>query len=174
MGPSYGASNAPLDPGSGGGKNGGTGGGCGGGAVRIEVNGAVTLDGTVTANGGDNRGWSGAGSGGAIFISCASFAGNANGILQTIGGISSSAPGGGGGGRIAVWVNVPNNMRNRYLITYGADGRAVARSSEWPQFSGTLSVAPGAGYFTYPEPDGPYPGTCFFFKYVKGTTLAAD
>ena len=169
----YGSTNAPLDPGSGGGYDTGysDNGGAGGGAVRIEAAGAVTLDGTVSANGESENQYAGGGSGGGILIIGGSFTGGAGGILRANGGDFSSRGGGGGGGRIAVWVDVPPNIRSGYLAGEGAAGRAVARSIAWPQFLGTLSVANGRGYYSLPDTRGACPGTCFIFRYVKGAQL---
>lgn len=110
-GPIYGAANAPTAPGSGGGAStvlrGGNG-GAGGGAVRIEADGAVTINGTVTARGGrgtnvpDRRG--AGGSGGAVYITCNRLAG-INGLVAADGGSSLNVGGGGGGGRIALNYN---------------------------------------------------------------------
>ncbi len=167
----YGSTNVPFDPGSGGG-NGYNNGGAGGGAVRIEAGGAVTINGTVSANGGDGTSRGGGGSGGAIYILCNSFAGT-NGIFRANGGDKGgSGGGGGGGGRIAVWVDVPPRIRERYLSGDGAAGRAVALSTAWPQFTGTLAVTDGLGVYRLPDTRGAYPGTCFFFRYVRGARLA--
>ncbi len=105
-GPAYGSTNAPLDPGSGGGANSdyATAPGHGGGAVRIAASGTVMIEGTVTANGSGSTGTGGGGgSGGAIFITCNRFGGSSNGLLQANGGGGFPVyGGGGGGGRIAV------------------------------------------------------------------------
>ncbi len=76
---SYGLTNAPVDPGSGGGGNvpGG-----GGGAVRIDAAGAVTLNGLIDASGRQATTHGGPGSGGSIYISCRTFAGTADGLLR--------------------------------------------------------------------------------------------
>ena len=102
----YGSSNAPVDPGSGGGRvvNDAN----GGGLVHVEASGTVQLDGIITANGQSDTGGdrSGGGSGGGIYIRCLHFAGNgslsANGANQL-----TWSGGGGGGGRIAVWMLKP-------------------------------------------------------------------
>ena len=119
----YGSSNAPADPGSGGSGPDWNGsgtvalfcvgrGGKGGGLVRIEApNGMVTLNGTITANGraGDGSGARGGagGSGGGVYIVCRTFKGSATGQIRATGGNGDSGAayscGGGGGGRIAIW-----------------------------------------------------------------------
>jgi len=99
-GATYGSSNAPVDPGSGGG---GLAAASGGGAIRIQAT-NITVNGLITANGGNDSGSAkGAGSGGGIYITCSTFSGS-HGIVQANGGIGNSGygMGGGGGGRIAV------------------------------------------------------------------------
>ncbi len=166
-----GDTNAPALPGSGGGGNSTTYGGAGGGLVAIQAAGMVTIDGTLTAN-GTTGGQGGGGAGGGININCASFGGSSTGALLSAAGINGGSDvGAGGGGRIAVWVDVPQNIRTRYIASTGADGRAVARLTNWPAFSGTFSVANGTGYRNPPTNGCALPGTVFFFKYLKGGQL---
>ena len=106
-GQTYGSSNAPVDPGSGGGGLTSHGsGGRGGGLVHLEVDNALILDGTIRADGQNvsEATWDGGGgSGGGIYIKCLRFGGVAP-ILSAIGGSGgTSYCGGGGGGRIAIW-----------------------------------------------------------------------
>jgi hypothetical protein len=116
----YGSAQAPLAPGSGGFSTGGT---AGGGAVRIEAQGAVTVNGEITADTSGNV--AAPGSGGGIYITCETFAGS-GGTVSAEGGYPfySSGNGGGGGGRIAV------------------DYDTVAQAGE-PVPDVTFSVAPG-------------------------------
>lgn len=95
----YGVSNAPLCPGSGGGGASGNGpGGNGGGAIRIQVDGTVMVNGTISAGGqAGTAAHAGGGSGGSIFITCKIFSGS-GGVVSANGGGND----GGGGGRIAV------------------------------------------------------------------------
>ncbi len=114
-GQTYGESNAPVLPGSGAQAGYGTSypynGPYGGGSVQIRATDTVLVQGTITANGGDGGSSCGpAASGGAIYISCRTFIGDSNGILQANGGTglwgystANISGGGGGGGRIAVW-----------------------------------------------------------------------
>ncbi|MBI2437883.1 MAG: hypothetical protein HYV36_03600 [Lentisphaerae bacterium] len=111
VGPTYGSSNAPIDPGSGGARYSTdySSGGAGGGAIRIEaVN--VTLNGTLAADASDASGtYGGGGSGGSIYVRCRLFGGGTDALLIAAGGnalvgaVPSNGSGGGGGGRIAVW-----------------------------------------------------------------------
>lgn len=119
-GATYGVSNAPAFPGSGGAARTGyadTLGSAGGGLVRIKAAEGVTVSGTITAN-GSGPGY-GAGSGGAIYIGCLKFAGNSAGLLSAKGGNASPDNGSGGGGRIAVW-RVPS--KHSYQGAYSAAG----------------------------------------------------
>ena len=104
----YGSSNAPVQPGSGGARCGGQySGGEGGGLVRIEAAGSVAINGTIDARGTDCQyDHDGAGSGGGIYLVCRFLSGN--GSLRADGAgyqaaTASRNGGDGGGGRIAVW-----------------------------------------------------------------------
>lgn len=110
-GPTYGSSNAPLDPGSGGRGSQeapATDGPAGGGSVQIRAVKTVAIQGTISANGGGGFYSDGGGaSGGGIYITCRTFIGNSNGVLRANGGAGYNqityGGGGGGGGRVAVW-----------------------------------------------------------------------
>ncbi|MBI3986358.1 MAG: hypothetical protein HY343_05535, partial [Lentisphaerae bacterium] len=102
----YGASNAPVFPGSGSTVSWWVSyyaGGNGGGAVWIDASGLVTINGVISANGQHTIGVNGGsgGSGGGIFISCQALAGT-SGVVWAKGNVTNSFYGGGGGGRIAV------------------------------------------------------------------------
>jgi len=103
--PTYGLTNAPGDPGSGGGckSQNGSIGGNGGGYVRIQATGQALINGTINADGGGGIGGDGGGggSGGGVWISCSTFSAT-NGAVSASGGDGCSLAGGGGGGRIAV------------------------------------------------------------------------
>jgi len=110
-GGTYGSTNAPTEPGSG--AKAATSvfkyGPYGGGSVQIRAGKTVTLLGAITANGGSGEDYYGGGaSGGGIYITCRTFIGTSNALLQANGGSGAGIPGnwgggGGGGGRIAVW-----------------------------------------------------------------------
>jgi hypothetical protein len=98
----YGSLLQPVDLGSGGGSDGVCGGGCpggaGGGAVRLNVDGTLTVNGQLTANG---MGGAGGGSGGSLFVSAGTLTGI--GMISATGGATGDTyAGGGGGGRIAL------------------------------------------------------------------------
>jgi hypothetical protein len=98
-GPSYGSSNAPAGPGSGGVPYQSARGLSGGGLIRIEASGTIAVNGTLTANSATG---SGPGSGGGIYLRCRRFTGGGQ-LLANGGGSGSTLAAGGGGGRIAVW-----------------------------------------------------------------------
>ena len=106
----YGVSNAPVSLGSGGGidfdfSNPVS---YGGGAIHLQaLSGAITVDGTVSANGGDGnqRHSAGGGSGGSVWMECRKLLGT--GSITATGGAGGSSGGwsiggGGGGGRICL------------------------------------------------------------------------
>jgi hypothetical protein len=108
----YGSSNAPVQPGSGGGGTTTVSwrGGRGGGLVRIEAIGTVALNGSILADGsraGSSGSLAGGGSGGGIYIRCHRLSGGSQGLLRANGADAWTGSvwngGGGGGGRIAVW-----------------------------------------------------------------------
>ncbi len=167
-GPIYGRTNAPTQPGSGGGGNSLT--GHGGGSVRIDAVGTVTIDGTVTAKGGSPS-HGGGGSGGGIFISCARFEGAESGLLLAEGGDrnvtgSTSKGGTGGGGRIAVAIGV--SAADVQSLIDGDPVANVFTSERCGKYRGNYSVANGAPLATWhPWPTGDHhegePGT---FRFV--------
>ena len=99
----YGSFAAPADPGSG-----GVGAGHAGGVVRVTASGAITINGTITANGvyGNVGAAYGSGSGGSVWLDCWTLAGT-GGVVTANGGAvgGSDTSGTGGGGRIAVIYN---------------------------------------------------------------------
>jgi hypothetical protein len=113
-GKTYGSSNAPIHPGSGGGSDFAGFGGRGGGLIRIETEQDIRLDGMLLANSpmpaiGQGSG----GSGGGIFVLCGEFQGNVTGMLTADGGSrgSTGSTAGGGGGRIAVGIGLTDLQR---------------------------------------------------------------
>lgn len=102
----YGSAEWPEDPGTGGS------GAAGGGAIRIDLAGTLTVNGTITANGGASKHVnsgvnSGGGSGGGIAIACETIIGS--GTVRANGGEFTGSGGGGGGtggGRVAVRYDV--------------------------------------------------------------------
>jgi hypothetical protein len=108
-GETYGLSNNPVWPGSGGGGGDGAGyvGGHGGGYIKVVSSNEIRVDGTISANGGGGATRGGGGSGGGVYLYCRTICGNgtisANGTDGTIFG-----GGGGGGGRIAIFYIISN------------------------------------------------------------------
>ncbi|MBI3296976.1 MAG: hypothetical protein HYZ75_02340 [Elusimicrobia bacterium] len=120
-------------------------GGNGGGIVSINVQGTLTLSGSVKANGnvggtGSGNAGGGGGAGGTININAASVTGN--GVLQANGGNAAGNPlgGGGSGGRV------------RLVIT-GSDSYTAANLNSIRAVGGTGSAtaAPGPVYITTPS-----------------------
>ena len=163
-----GTTNAPIDPGSGGGTVGVALGGSGGGLIRIQASGTVTINGSLKANG--RRGASpsggytgGGGAGGGIFVNCSRYSGS--GAMQANGGTSATPGGGGGGGRIAVWSGVPQARMDQYLATENVKG--VVKSATLSGYDGSSLTAFGTGYTNLP-PGGAESGTQWFFTWKPG------
>lgn len=103
-GPTYGSVDAPDRLGSGGS---GDSAGFGGGALILEVDGVLTVDGTLSSHGGDGGLNTGGGSGGSVLLQARTLSGE--GIIGADGGNGTgSGRAGGGGGRIAV--DTPTNL----------------------------------------------------------------
>ncbi len=103
----YGSARQPTDLGSGGSYHGGS---PGGGAIRVEVAGALALNGEVTADGAYSHNYDG-GAGGSIWVTAGTLTGN--GFFTADGGWGG-ANRDGGGGRIAVY---SDNMTNFTGVT---------------------------------------------------------
>lgn len=164
---SYGVTNAPIEPGSGG-K--GAGFGLGGGVIWIDAAGTMTLQGTITANGlyGGNGGYGG-GAGGAIYLSCAKLIGASNSLLRAAGGDAGTFfgyPGGGAGGRIAVWIGVSPERRAAFLS--GQPIPSIRIQSTHETFTGILSVTNGLGWRNPPDPAAAQSGTTVFLDNPAG------
>jgi hypothetical protein len=120
-GGTYGSSNQPIDFGAAGGSlpqlpdfsQ-------GGGVIRLNVSGALSVAGSISANGGDGIiDGSGGGSGGSIWINAQSFSGS--GAVTVNGGMGeSSEGGGGGGGRIAIYAGT--NLFSGGIFASGGEG----------------------------------------------------
>jgi hypothetical protein len=113
-GSTYGSSTQPTSLGSGGGSGSAAGrfGGAGGGAIKLIVNGTLTVNGILSANGAPGytaTGYStygGGGSGGSIWIQTGILAGG--GLISAYGASNigtNFTAGAGGGGRIAIYYN---------------------------------------------------------------------
>jgi len=128
----YGSVAEPIELGSGGGGNVfQTKGGVGGGAIRLDVNGMLAVNGSISANGTDGFAFkalywgvdrSGGGSGGSIFITAGTFTGG--GTIESNGGNGGTgwadSAGGGSGGRIAVYSDT--NMFTGTMLASGGAG----------------------------------------------------
>ncbi len=165
-----GSSNAPVEPGSGGG---GSYYGFGGGSVRIQASNAITVNGTIQANGYNNSGadaaanHGGGGSGGGIFLVSPAFSGAASGLLSADGGNgrdwgATIKGGSGGGGRISVVVGLLDTTEINQLIAGEPVSRILCYESH-ANYLGSTSVAKGT--IVSGTPDSIYegqPGTQVF------------
>ncbi|GAB4146262.1 MAG: hypothetical protein OHK0017_06560 [Patescibacteria group bacterium] len=99
----YGSITQPTDLGSGSGYSGCGGvGASGGGAIKLNVNGTLTNNGSISANGTNApSSYIGGGSGGSLWVIANTIAGN--GTFSANGGAGGYQAGGGGGGRIAMY-----------------------------------------------------------------------
>lgn len=123
-GATYGSSNMPVTWGSAGGvSNSPAGFSQGGGAIRLVIDGTLTLNGNISANGNNGtsqNGPGGGGSGGSIWVDVATaFAGNGSVTANGAAGYSGQG-GGGGGGRIAIYTS--NNLFSGTASAGGGNG----------------------------------------------------
>lgn len=157
-GVAYGSITNPVTVGSGGGYGGSGGvgsanGGPGGGAIKLEVSGTLTVNGSITADGGtgtqyiSSGNYGGGGAGGSIWIICGSLAGSsASALITTNGGAGYAAgyAGGGGGGRIALEYSGENNYLGAMRAWGGAGGQTGGAGTIFTKApgstNGTLTV----------------------------------
>ena len=125
----------PATLGSGGGGSSTYPGGSGGGAIHLVVNGALLLDGLVSANGSaPPLPGGGGGSGGSIWLTVGSLSGS--GRVSASGGSAPPPTGGGGsGGRIALY-SLTNDFAGSIVATGG--------SGFLPGAAGTLYIQTGS------------------------------
>jgi hypothetical protein len=89
-------------------------------------------------------------------------------VLSANGGQQGQAnSGGGGGGRIAVWCNMPDQLKVRALT--GNLARLILATNS-ASFTGTLSVTNGIGYTNTP-PGGAVSGTILFISPMPAGTV---
>jgi hypothetical protein len=121
-GSTYGSVTAPVDRGSGGGNYSSSApGGAGGGAIRMNVTGALLINGRISASGGAGVGQgTGGGSGGSVWLTAGTLAGA--GTISANGGAGNELGGGGGGGCIALQYGV--NAFEGIVSAYGGGGYA--------------------------------------------------
>ncbi len=143
----YGSPLVPTELGSGGGgaPYHESQGGAGGGTIRLNISGALSVDGTITANGAPAVGpGAGGGSGGGVWITCATLAGS--GAITANGSAGYAATGGGGGGgRIAIY-SCDIQMPPSHLSVAGGGGSTPG--SQGSKFFGSSSI----NIFLQPEP----------------------
>lgn len=150
-GPSYGSWLEPNEMGSGGGTSDDGQGGAGGGLIKLEVTGAVEVQGRITASGeSSSYRQTGGGSGGGIHIVASRISGT--GVILANGGsvYRNDGGGAGGGGRIALYasdaydftgsVTASNGDTDGY---YGGAGTVYLQTGNLP---GDLTIK-NNGYF---------------------------
>lgn len=171
-GQTYGSQSQPIDLGSGGG---GQSGAAGGGAIRLDVQGTLTVLGAIQANG--NQGNAG-GSGGSVYITCPTILGT--GLIEASGGpVFNGGWGSGGGGRVAVYGDrtgftgifraLPGqngNMGAAGTVFFGSLGYSISGIVALEGFAGT--TGPSTVTFEFREP-----GTLNIID-TKTVPLAAD
>jgi len=151
----YGWTNAPMQPGSGGGKSGWN--APGGGLVWIVASGVMVMDGVIQADGGASEG---GGSGGGVFLAGQELSGA--GTIRARGGGTNPYGGAGGGGRIAIWYAVPPDRTAG--IADGSNMRNIIVTNMYERFTGTLSATNAVG--GVPFDDGK-PGTVVFLTAIR-------
>jgi hypothetical protein len=139
--PTYGSPLTPTDLGSGGGAAGGT--SPGGGAIRVIVTGALTNNGTITADGGVSEG-TGGGSGGSIYVTAGTLAG-----VGTFTADGTLGPhNAGGGGRIAIYYATSTFNHGNITASAGGAGAtagSVALVVSPPTLTGVLPASASIG-----------------------------
>lgn len=142
-GPTYDSFAAPVQMGSGGTTELIVG-GRGGGALRLVVDGALVVDGDVTARGDSAQlvdAWDpGGGSGGSVWVTTASLAGA--GRFDASGGNAPNLGGGGGGGRIAV-ESATSTFAGTFRAAGGAGASALATGGAGTIWRYDLSLSRG-------------------------------
>lgn len=164
----YGDALRPYLPGSQGGNWDGA---LGGGALRIDVAGRVSNNGTISANGKDVGGSAGGGSGGGIWITCHKFVNGAEGSLLARGGNNTNNGGAGGGGRILVCENLTAEQVDALYATGVAPRKVTATevtdANAAEVFAGTVSAAGGTNV-KYSASNSYWSGTAGSVWWLKG------
>ncbi len=136
-GPSYGSILQPVTLGSQGANGSGGAGTAGGGAIRLVVDGKLTVDGRISSEGaGGPANDAGGGSGGSLWLTVGSLAGG--GTLSVNGGPGEWVEGGGGGGgRIALYYGA-NDFAGA-ITAYGGPSRRGGAGTIYTRRNGTAS-----------------------------------
>ncbi|MDD3648248.1 MAG: hypothetical protein PHS44_07185, partial [Candidatus Dojkabacteria bacterium] len=124
----YGEEESPITLGSGGGESARGGiGGSGGGAIKLQVSGTFTNNGSINGNGTNGLvltdTGAGGGAGGSVWIEAANFAGE--GLVTADGGNGGDASqhgGGGGGGRVVMLCTEGNTYDGIVTVAKGTGG----------------------------------------------------
>ena len=158
MGPCYGSILSPSNLGSGGA------GSAGGGAIKLTFGGALTLDGTVSANGEATQHYTG--SGGGICLTAASLVGT--GLLRANGGPGAGAYAQGSGGRVAIHLTAATSLAD---FTGSVSVKGSCDTVDEPYFH---SSSPGTYYYETAA-DGSGAGTILIDgSWVSDSNFVAD
>ncbi len=144
----YGSDRQPIDFGSGGGtgRGGSYTGGAGGGAIRLSVNGTLTVNGILEADGAAAN-YAGGGAGGSVLLRVGMLAGT--GRISAYGGFGRRSDGwgisggGGGGGRVAIYY-AANAWDPAGIISAAGGGS----SDRGPAQDGTVYMEQTTGNYT--------------------------
>ncbi|MBI5884062.1 MAG: hypothetical protein HZB91_13280 [Elusimicrobia bacterium] len=147
-GSTYETASAPVDLGSGGGGGNGAGGGAGGGLIALDVDGILTIDGTIRADGsagGSAGGFGGGGGSGGTINILASTLGGA-GLISAGGGAGGAGAtangGGGGGGRITTNNGAFGGSATTTGGSAGGAGASAGNAGTFSQGNGPLPTTP--------------------------------
>jgi hypothetical protein len=177
-GDSYGSVSSPLTIGSGGGNGNYGNGGSGGGAIKLIVNGGVSIEGEILADGGDGgpgNDSGGGGAGGSIWMSATEIAGI--GYMSAGGGDGATAGddgGGGGGGRISLTYASSTLSFSSLALTGGTgfengeDGTIYIFAPPDPVTNIEPTVSNAQIDLTWVAPTNPYtPAVTDYYVYYK-------
>jgi hypothetical protein len=177
-GDSYGSVSSPLTIGSGGGNGNYGNGGSGGGAIKLIVNGGVSIEGEILADGGDGgpgNDSGGGGAGGSIWMSATEITGI--GYMSAGGGDGATAGddgGGGGGGRISLTYASSTLSFSSLALTGGTgfengeDGTIYIFAPPDPVTNIEPTVSNAQIDLTWVAPTNPYtPAVTDYYVYYK-------
>lgn len=145
----YDRTNAPIQPGSGGG---GQWSGVGGGGIRLDVAGTASVLGTLSASAtsAEVTSYGGGGGGGSVFLMCGQLYMGTTTVITANGGrpggTGSKNGGGGGGGRIAVAIGLA--AADRQNLAAGQSPAGMTVFSRPAPSSAAISATGGVGYTT--------------------------
>jgi hypothetical protein len=154
----------PTQFGSGGGSSLPTTGSAGGAAMRLDVSGTLTVDGSISANGTDGTSsGAGGGSGGSLWLDVGTFSGS--GTIYAVGGDGEFFGGGGGGAGGRILVSCRSNQFAGNISANGGEGFLLAGGA------GTILLGTNSGGILILDNAG-NPGTNTPLPSLSGGTLS--